>query len=89
MSSPVGRALVGLVRGYQRWISPLSAPRCRFYPSCSQYAVDAISSRGPIMGTAYAVRRLLRCHPFTAGGYDPAPAPREHSRSRRRDPRPV
>lgn len=82
-------AVLVLLRGYQRWISPLSAPRCRFYPSCSQYAVEAISHRGVIMGSAYAVRRLLRCHPFTAGGYDPAPPPKEPTGSRRGAPRPV
>lgn len=80
--------LVAAIRAYQRWISPLSAPRCRFYPSCSQYAVDAVRNRGTIMGTAYALHRLLRCHPFTAGGYDPAP-PRKASRPGHGATRPV
>ncbi len=68
------RLLIGALRGYQTWLSPLFAAlgaRCRFEPSCSQYAVDAVQARGPLRGLALAVWRLLRCNPFNAGGYDP------------------
>jgi putative membrane protein insertion efficiency factor len=58
---------------YRRWISPAMPARCRFYPSCSAYALEAISRHGALRGTALAVWRLLRCHPFHPGGYDPVP----------------
>ena len=67
---------LGLIHGYQRWISPGLAPRCRFYPSCSTYAVEALASHGTGRGGALAVRRLLRCHPWNPGGLDPVPLPR-------------
>ncbi|MCL5291118.1 MAG: membrane protein insertion efficiency factor YidD [Actinobacteria bacterium] len=65
------KILVAVIRLYQRAISPLGAPRCRFYPSCSSYAIDAIEEYGAATGLYLAVRRLLRCHPFNPGGYDP------------------
>ncbi len=65
--------LLGLIKMYQRVISPYTPPTCRFYPSCSAYAVDAIARHGPWRGGYLAVRRLLRCHPFHPGGYDPVP----------------
>ena len=64
---------VGLIRLYQRWISPYTLPSCRFYPSCSEYALEAVSRYGLLRGTWLAARRLLRCHPFHPGGYDPVP----------------
>lgn len=73
----VTRALTGLLRGYQLLLSPLFAAfgsQCRFEPSCSQYMIDAVELRGPIVGLALGVWRLLRCNPFNAGGYDPAPS---------------
>jgi putative membrane protein insertion efficiency factor len=63
-----------LLRGYQLFVSPLLGPRCRFYPSCSQYAMEAVQLHGSLRGSLMAVRRLLRCHPWHAGGYDPVPA---------------
>jgi putative membrane protein insertion efficiency factor len=66
-----GNILVALIRGYQRFISPMLPPSCRFVPSCSQYAIDAIELHGPARGVVMAVMRLLRCHPFCHGGYDP------------------
>ena len=63
-----------LIRAYQLAISPLLAARCRFYPSCSQYALEAVSTHGSLRGSWLALRRLARCHPFDAGGYDPVPA---------------
>ncbi len=65
--------LIALVRGYQLLISPLLGPRCRFYPSCSQYAVEALSSHGVWSGTVLTVRRVCRCHPWGGSGYDPVP----------------
>ncbi len=65
------RPLIGLIRIYQMLISPLIPPSCRFTPTCSQYAIDAIELHGPLRGVYLATRRLLRCHPFNRGGYDP------------------
>jgi uncharacterized protein len=62
-----------VIRGYQLGISPMLAPRCRFYPSCSCYAHAAIQRHGVLKGGWLSVRRILRCHPFAAGGYDPVP----------------
>ena len=62
-----------LIRFYQVGISPLIGPGCRFQPTCSQYAIIAINRYGVVKGTYLAVRRLLKCHPFHKGGYDPVP----------------
>jgi uncharacterized protein len=67
------RLLTLLIRGYQRLLSPLLPPSCRFHPSCSQYALEAIHRHGALKGSWLAVRRLARCHPFNAGGFDPVP----------------
>jgi uncharacterized protein len=72
-AGPVARALLVLIRAYQRWISPALAPRCRFYPSCSAYAVTAIERFGAARGSALAVWRLLKCQPFHPGGIDHVP----------------
>lgn len=70
----VPRRLVLLpIRGYQKFISPGLPPSCRFTPSCSQYALEAVSKFGALKGIWLAVRRLVRCHPFNPGGYDPIP----------------
>jgi uncharacterized protein len=66
-----GRLLVALIRAYQLCISPFLLPCCRFYPSCSEYAIDAIRAHGPMKGPFLALMRLLRCHPLHPGGYDP------------------
>ncbi|MBI3652823.1 MAG: membrane protein insertion efficiency factor YidD [Acidobacteria bacterium] len=63
--------LVFLIRTYQVCLSPLLPPSCRFTPTCSQYAREAIQKYGAMRGTYLAVRRILRCHPFHPGGYDP------------------
>jgi putative membrane protein insertion efficiency factor len=65
--------LMWTIRGYQLAISPMLGPRCRFYPSCSCYAHTAIERFGAWRGFCLGCRRLLRCHPFNAGGYDPVP----------------
>lgn len=74
-----GRVLLGLLWLYQRFISPLTPPSCRYYPSCSQYAVIAVRRHGALRGSWLAVRRLGRCHPWTAGGVDDVPPARETS----------
>ncbi|MFW8601632.1 membrane protein insertion efficiency factor YidD [Desulfobacterota bacterium M19] len=65
------RFLLSLIRAYQIFISPLFPPSCRYIPSCSQYAIEAVSRYGIWRGGWLAVRRICRCHPFHAGGYDP------------------
>lgn len=65
--------LITLISGYRRFVSPLLGPRCRFYPSCSAYALEAIQLHGAGRGSWLAVRRLGRCHPFHPGGLDPVP----------------
>ncbi len=72
--------LIGLIRFYQLVISPLTPPTCRYYPSCSAYAVTSLQRFGPIKGTWLAVRRLLRCHPWAPGGVDHVPE-RAHTAS--------
>ena len=67
-----------LIRVYQWTISPMLGARCRFYPSCSCYAHEALERHGALAGTWLAAKRLSRCHPFSAGGYDPVP----HERAR-------
>src|SRR5438445_13621324 len=71
-----GRALSLPIIAYRRWISPALPARCRFYPSCSAYALEAVTVHGPVRGTALAIWRLLRCQPFHPGGYDPVPPAR-------------
>ena len=69
----MGKFLIGAIRFYQRAISPGLPPRCRFVPTCSQYAVEAIEKYGALKGGWLAFRRILRCNPFHKGGYDPVP----------------
>lgn len=66
--------LILMIRGYQLLISPLLLPSCRFLPTCSEYAKQALEMHGPIKGLILAAWRLLRCHPLCSGGYDPVPA---------------
>lgn len=73
MSDLVRMVLLALIRAYQLAVSPVLGPACRFHPTCSHYAVEAIERHGSWRGGVLAVRRLLRCHPFRAGGYDPVP----------------
>ena len=70
---PVRWALIGFLRAYRLVISPLYGQVCRYHPSCSAYALEAVTSHGSVRGTWLAVRRLGRCHPWAAGGYDPVP----------------
>jgi uncharacterized protein len=73
LSSVLASPLIFAVRLYQRFISPLSGPSCRFYPSCSAYAVTALTRFGPLRGGWLTLRRLARCHPWNPGGVDPVP----------------
>lgn len=65
--------LIFLIKFYQKFISPLKGGTCIFYPTCSEYALIAISRFGPFKGSFLAIKRVLRCHPFNHGGYDPVP----------------
>lgn len=69
----ISRLLILSIRGYQKYISPLFPPACRFTPTCSQYAIEALRKHGPIKGFALAVWRILRCNPWGGSGYDPVP----------------
>lgn len=77
--STLGRVLLRLIRAYQRWISPVRPPSCRFTPTCSAYAVTAIERFGALRGGWLATRRLLRCGPWHPGGHDPVPPIVGHS----------
>jgi putative membrane protein insertion efficiency factor len=74
----VGGAFRGLIGVYQLFISPLLLPSCRFEPSCSHYAQEAIAAHGPVYGLVLTVKRLLRCHPWGGNGYDPVPPHSDH-----------
>jgi hypothetical protein len=65
-----------LLRGYKRFISPMLPHACRFVPTCSEYAMEAIEQHGPLRGTWLALKRLSRCHPFARAGFDAVPHPR-------------
>ena len=69
----MSRFLILCIRFYQIFISPLKPPTCRFYPTCSAYAIEAIQKKGPVKGTWLAIKRIAKCHPFHPGGYDPVP----------------
>ena len=67
------RLIILLIKFYRKFISPLKKPCCIYYPTCSEYALQAIQKYGAIKGSYLAFRRILRCHPFHEGGYDPVP----------------
>ncbi|MDD6123679.1 MAG: membrane protein insertion efficiency factor YidD [Bacteroidales bacterium] len=67
------KLLILPIRFYQRYVSPMLPPACRFTPTCSQYAIEAIQKHGALKGLWLALRRLLRCHPWGGSGYDPVP----------------
>lgn len=67
--------MLALLRSYKRWISPALPPACRYVPTCSEYAMEAVATRGALRGLLLAAWRLLRCHPLARGGYDPVPQP--------------
>ncbi|MEP9362977.1 membrane protein insertion efficiency factor YidD [Nocardioides sp. CN2-186] len=80
---PVRWLLIGLLRAYRLVISPLYGQVCRYHPTCSAYALDAVTQRGSIIGTWLTLRRLARCQPWAAGGYDPVPRSRRSTESSR------
>ncbi|MCM8777728.1 MAG: membrane protein insertion efficiency factor YidD [Candidatus Omnitrophica bacterium] len=65
------RFLIYMIKGYHRFVSPFFGARCRFYPSCSAFMIEAIEKFGPVKGTSLGIKRIFRCHPFNKGGYDP------------------
>ncbi len=67
----IRQMLIGLVRFYRKYISPQLPPSCKYIPTCSEYAIDALTKYGAIKGTLMAIWRILRCNPFSKGGYDP------------------
>ena len=68
------KLLIWLIKGYRTFISPLIPPTCRFQPTCSKYGLEAIQRFGPWHGSYLTIKRILRCHPFNPGGYDPVPS---------------
>jgi uncharacterized protein len=72
------RVIIGLIRFYRYFISPLFPPSCRFQPTCSQYGIEAIERFGVLKGGILTVKRILRCNPFYPGGYDPVPCLEDH-----------
>ena len=75
------RVLLAMLRFYKRSISPLLPPACKYTPTCSEYAMEAIQKHGALKGTGLAIWRILRCNPFAKGGYDPVPEPKKHKES--------
>jgi uncharacterized protein len=69
---------IGIIRFYQRWISPMTPPSCRFYPTCSHYGIEAFRQHGAIKGLWLTVIRILKCHPFHPGGVDLVPEKRDN-----------
>lgn len=80
--NPITWVMRGLIRFYQLAISPVMPPSCRFMPSCSAYAIDALAQHGPIKGAYLAAHRICRCHPWNDGGFDPVPPPALHKNNR-------
>jgi putative membrane protein insertion efficiency factor len=74
----LARMLTAPIVAYRRYVSPALPARCRFHPTCSAYAQEALARHGALRGTGLAIWRLLRCHPFHPGGYDPVPDPIRH-----------
>lgn len=79
------KVMIGLVRVYQYTLSPLLGPRCRFWPSCSSYTIEAIQVHGPLAGGWMAIKRIVKCHPGHAGGMDPVPGGRSEQLCREDD----
>jgi len=75
--------LVGVLRAYKRFLSPLMPPACRFHPTCSEFAAEAVLRHGAWRGSLLAIGRLVRCHPWSSGGFDPVPPVTASARPRR------
>ena len=67
----MNKILIGIVKIYRKFISPIKPPTCRFYPTCSSYSLEALEKYGAVKGSYLSIKRILRCHPFNPGGYDP------------------
>ena len=78
----LSRILIGTVKIYQRFLSPLIGKNCRFIPTCSEYMIEAIRIHGPMKGTWLGIRRIARCNPFGGWGYDPVPQKKEKSQKK-------
>jgi putative membrane protein insertion efficiency factor len=78
----IGRLLIGLVKGYRLFLSPALGSSCRFEPTCSAYALQALQTRGAAMGSYLTLKRIGRCHPWCEGGFDPVPEPQAGSSRR-------
>jgi len=76
------KVLTTMLRGYRYWVSPLLGQHCRFHPSCSSYALEAVQTHGTLTGSWLALRRIGRCHPWHPGGYDPVPSATRQPRYR-------
>ncbi|MCG5026868.1 membrane protein insertion efficiency factor YidD [Anoxybacillus flavithermus] len=79
----MAKLLIVLIRFYQRFLSPLKPPTCRFYPTCSNYGIEAVRRFGAIKGGWLTVKRILKCHPFHPGGFDPVPEPIQTSEKKK------
>ena len=73
------KILIGFIKIYQKVLSPLTPPSCRFYPTCSHYGLEAIEKHGALKGLWLAVCRILKCHPFHKGGFDPVPQKKDEN----------
>lgn len=80
MIEQLKKLLILCIRGYQKYLSPLKSNHCKYTPTCSQYAIEALEKHGLIKGIMLAVWRILRCNPFSKGGYDPVPEKKEESK---------
>jgi uncharacterized protein len=85
-SSWIQRGLIGLVKAYRLLLSPWLGSQCRFEPTCSRYAIEALESQGAARGSYLAARRVLRCHPWCDGGFDPVPSRGRETRAENRSP---
>lgn len=79
------KVMLILIRGYQKFISPLFPPTCRYYPTCSNYTLQAVGRYGALKGSLMGITRILRCHPFVRGGYDPVPDHFSLKRNQKKD----
>ncbi|WP_078544392.1 membrane protein insertion efficiency factor YidD [Litchfieldia alkalitelluris] len=77
----ITKLFISFIRFYQKFISPITPPTCRFYPTCSHYGVESIKRFGALKGSWLTIRRILRCHPFHPGGFDPVPERNKKSRT--------
>ncbi|KGJ98780.1 membrane protein insertion efficiency factor YidD [Thalassotalea sp. 42_200_T64] len=78
-NSTAQKLIIAPINAYKRWLSPLLGNNCRFHPTCSTYAIEAINRFGAVKGSWLASKRILRCHPLSAGGEDPVPKPKQEN----------